>query len=467
MYVRRIGKIFTILIVVLSAVSCAELGIDLSESDGDEDSNGIPESVVEIAAGLTELLDMVLSSEDPPTAPDSQEYPEGYPDGMSVEWANEAESELTFSLTDFIPPDDDNPPTVNGTMTITDQWESGASTATLTVSGSFTMSNFTHSSCSMEAQAVFGADPATGEWTSDEPDSVTGTFTVDGVIYDFAAVIDAIEQGENGDDETPDELTYSVTVTGLDSTAEFDILGGQLVIMVLPDDLATDPEPGDVLAVNRTEIDSATHTLELREAVVSEAEIAAEPNDTPWERTPDAAYNLVVYLDGNGDGPDKTDYYAAGAGSPFYGVDCLTLPYAGGTVVLTFPGSFRLPPNERPDLMPTEQLNWDVAVNERFTIPLDYSDRDDDPVEIVVETPPSHGELDVPSGEAELAYTPDEGYTGDDSFSLYATDGRDDSFPLTFNVRVLPAGDHVARFAAAQEKYVTFGSIAGFTQAGS
>jgi len=34
-------------------------------------------------------------------------------------------------------------------------------------------------------------------------------------------------------------------------------------------------------------------------------------------------------------------------------------------------------------------------------------------------------------------------------------------------VRVLPAGDHVARFAAAQEEYVTFGSIAGFTHSGS
>lgn len=468
MDVWRIGKVSTVVIVVLLAVSCPQLGLGPSESDDNGEDTTIPDSVVEIAFGLTGLLDMVLSGDDPPTAPDSTEYPDGYPEGMSVEWVNDDESVLRFTLSDFAPPDDDDPATVNGSMTLTERWEDGAPTATLSVVGSFEMSNFTHDTCDMDAEAVFDADPATGEWTSEEPDSLGGTFTVDGVVYDFAEVLEAIEQLENGDDddETPVSLTYSVTVSGLENPADFAVQGGELVAVVVPGDLTTDPEPDDILAVNHTVVDGSTHTLELREAVVNAAAGTVEPGGEAWERTLDAAYNLVVYLDTGSNGPDKFDYYAAGGGTHYYGVDCLPLPSVGGTVEVAFPDNFRLPPNVRPDLMPAQRSNVDVAVNQRFTFPLEYIDRDGDAVEIMVETAPSHGSLDL-SDSSEVAYTPETDYTGDDSFSLYATDGRDESYPLTFGVRVLPAGDHVARFTAAQEEYVTFGSIEGFTHAGS
>lgn len=163
MDVSRIGKISTLLLSVLMVVSCAELGLGPSESDDNGEGPTIPDSVVEIAAGLTGLLDMVLSGDDPPTAPDPSEYPEGYPDGMSVEWVDDDESVLRFTLSDFAPPDDDDPATVNGSMTLTERWESGDETATLSVVGSFVMSNFTHGTCDMDAEAVFGVNPATGE----------------------------------------------------------------------------------------------------------------------------------------------------------------------------------------------------------------------------------------------------------------------------------------------------------------
>ena len=314
------NRFFRVLAVVLATMvlimgGCDTLGL-LPDDDDDDAGDTIPEDVVDVAAGVLDLIDMAMSGDDPPSGPDSDDYPDGYPTGMSVAWTDTEHTTLRLTLSDFTPPEDD-PPTVNGSVTISDEWTAGSSTATMTVSGSLSMTNFDYSTCSIDATARFAADTATGEWIQDEPESVTGTFSLDGATYDFAAILDAIEEMDHDDGDDGDEplLTYSVTITGVDAPS---VSGGEAIVVVFPGTLSGDPAPEDVLAVGRVSIDGATVTTNLYQATVvgSGDDRDVVEGTALWERTLGASYHLVVCLDTERDGPGKGDYFVMGSGRP-------------------------------------------------------------------------------------------------------------------------------------------------------
>jgi len=209
--------VFSMIIIVLSALTSCEMISELDGGNGDSsDAQDIPEDVLEIADFITGIIGMAISGENPPDGPDLAEYPDGYPDGMSVSSGSDMNT-LVITISD-VEPDGSGGPVVNGSVTLVNSWTPGDSTSTLDVTASFSMTNWTYSSCSLDALSVFPVD-SNGEWTSDEPESVSGTLTVDGTVYDFAEILDALEQSESDDGEDGDEEDTVVSVTTIDFIA--------------------------------------------------------------------------------------------------------------------------------------------------------------------------------------------------------------------------------------------------------
>ena len=81
------------------------------------------------------------------------------------------------------------------------------------------------------------------------------------------------------------------------------------------------------------------------------------------------------------------------------------------------------------------------------------SDPDSDPLTSVVATGPGHGAVDL-STDGSFIYTPDANYSGSDSFTYSAADGRGGSTIATVNITVDPSND-APEFAAAQLTLLT------------
>ena len=82
-----------------------------------------------------------------------------------------------------------------------------------------------------------------------------------------------------------------------------------------------------------------------------------------------------------------------------------------------------------------------VGTNEDtpVTILLEGLDLEQDPLSFAIETQPTNG---IITGELpNLVYTPDEGFSGQDSFKFVANDAASSSFPATVSIQVIPVND--------------------------
>jgi len=198
MYVKR-GKCLMVLAVMLLLVpflsSCNLLSLIIpgSPDDDSDPETTIPDDVIELADGVFNLIGTVFENIDDPLHGE-------YPDGMSVSGAD-PDIELTLTFTDFSPPDD-SLVLVNGEITLT-KTSLDASPLTIMVTGTLALSNYAFTTVTLDGAAAWAtadADPAV-----DQPESFTGTFTVDGVDYLIADILAAIEAAD--EDETPDDYS--------------------------------------------------------------------------------------------------------------------------------------------------------------------------------------------------------------------------------------------------------------------
>lgn len=174
--------------LLITLWGCANAGA----GGGGDDS--IPAGVLELAGGLMEdVVGGVLQ--------DGSEGPEGGWSGQSgtmsvvaqVEVGSSDISGYEITFTDFVPEPDAG--TVEGTITI-----AFPDNHTLRLTGSLTLTGMEYSSVVMDATANWTA--AVFENASEnglpadpgEPESVSGTFTIDGSAYSFEEILREISQ---------------------------------------------------------------------------------------------------------------------------------------------------------------------------------------------------------------------------------------------------------------------------------
>ena len=84
-----------------------------------------------------------------------------------------------------------------------------------------------------------------------------------------------------------------------------------------------------------------------------------------------------------------------------------------------------------------DAVSDDTPAGEPVELDLSCTDPDDDPVTLSIVDEPSHGSLG-PIADGQITYTPDDGYSGPDSFTYRASDGTADSAPATVSLTVIP-----------------------------
>lgn len=107
--------------------------------------------------------------------------------------------------------------------------------------------------------------------------------------------------------------------------------------------------------------------------------------------------------------------------------------YAGSSDSQSFTFNVTGQPNQAPTADPqsvTAQEGRPLAIT------LTGSDPNHDPLVFSVDTPPDHGTLS--GGSPNLIYTPDDGYTGTDSFTFVANDCVNTSAPAAIDINVVP-----------------------------
>jgi len=191
--------LFPFAVSALLCLALAACGGDLLGGGGD-DSPSIPEGVANLAGGIFETIGLVFESEssDPTLGT--------YPAGMSVTWVTPG-TVLKITFTNYSP---DTGVMVNGSVTLT---QTSGNPLTMTFSGSMTITGLEYSSVSLSGTAVWpagAADPGDAD-----PESVTGTFTVDGKSYSLADVLAA---AEDDDDDGGGGTTTPISVTPLPAT---------------------------------------------------------------------------------------------------------------------------------------------------------------------------------------------------------------------------------------------------------
>lgn len=449
-------------LVALIGASCSELGLTGKNDEATDSAQEVPEQTAETAAGIFDLLDMALSSDNPASGPDPESYPDGYPLGMSV--TGSAETAYTISFTDFSPEGSDGP-VANGSITIERSWSPGDSEATLRASGTIDMQNYEYSRVELELEASFSTDPTTGEQTSDEPDRTSGSFTVDGRSYSFDAITEAIEQLDaEEEDEEPEPLL--ITVPGF-SVSE-DLSNARLMVLFFSsvDESTVDTE--DIVAIAAAPVVGDPIETEAYLPIPGgpEENLSVDPGTTVW--TPDSGtnYHRFVYVDVTSDGLSTGDYYTRGNGPTFGEYPTTTVPGSAAPYTIQM-GEFEQITNEPPTLEIPSVTTYQIGVDGNVHLELTAFDDDGDDISIVITESPSHGSLDIQDGYS-VTYTPESGYVGDDAFGLSASDGEEMSREsLRFTVTILPSSGRVVAFQADDEDYVGFGEMAGFMGAGS
>jgi hypothetical protein len=182
------------LAVLLPLIVFMPLSCDLISGGNDDGKDGdptsFPENVLEVAGGIFSLIGMVFESEtEDPTESES------YPTGMTVSWVAQP-TVLEITLTDMTPPDWGTV-VIEGSITLT---QISDSPFIIEIEGTVTLTNYSCASIALDGTATWaaGADPG-----DSEPESITGTFTVDGTTYDLADLVAAMEEEEEEEEEPP------------------------------------------------------------------------------------------------------------------------------------------------------------------------------------------------------------------------------------------------------------------------
>ena len=483
MSLRNLALFFSVAVLLGSlATSCAELGLegdqgsqeDEQQTDADNSDEYIGDIPVETVAlfdGVTSLMDMTLTDENPTDGPDASEYPEGYPTGMSVEWTNDARTQYRITLTNFAPEADEEestPSAANGSITLSWVWSEGDASGTFAANGSITMTGYTYSTCSLNnVAAVFATDPESGDWLAEEPESVEGAFVVDGRSYSFEDMIAASEQLSEQEEE--EEEIPLLTITGVPPETMVDAPVG---VLVFPSPLPEPIGPGSAIAVGATSIDNVNVGVDLYTPTTTGdgGATSVEPGETVWEPNPDESvhYTLVLLIDVDRNGePDPGDYCFEETGISVEGIPAKDVTGAGAPWSFAVGAGIVEITNRPPMLAPPQSTSVTIVADSSYEFQVEVHDEDGDEVAIVEERSPEHGTLtigEVTEQMATVVYTPNADFTGSDSFSLSATDGYDSNMEgaMEWQISVVQGDTHVALFEADNEEALDFGPMTGF-----
>ncbi|HCM26862.1 MAG TPA: hypothetical protein DIC34_10020 [Treponema sp.] len=180
--------------VISCAASCSFIQSLIGSLIGSDDKKPVPSKppteAVELADGVFGLIGMIFESpESDPTL--AQGY---YPAGMSVAWIT-PDTALRITLENFTPPDDPGGLVANGEIDLT---QTNADPFTISIAGSIILTNHFYGTASLNGNAVWAAGTGPGDA---EPQSVTGTFTVDGKDWAIADLLAAMDD-DGGDGGT-------------------------------------------------------------------------------------------------------------------------------------------------------------------------------------------------------------------------------------------------------------------------
>jgi hypothetical protein len=255
-----------------------------------------------------------------------------------------------------------------------------------------------------------------------------------------------------GNDVDGDPLTFVATTNPAHGTLT--ISGSRCTYTPAKDYFGTDSFS---IAANDGQVDSVPATVTITVGAINDDPVAVGDSPTIKEDSgakvidvlgndsmgPDTGETLTITSVTQGahgvvtiiDGGAKLTYLPA---LDFFGADEFTYTINDGnggsataTVHVTVE-NVNDPPSATAQVVSTNEDNA-VAVY------LAGSDKDGDPLTFGVVTNPAHGTL---SGSgANLVYTPDKDYFGEDSFSFVANDGKIDSVPAAVTITVAPVND--------------------------
>lgn len=246
--------------------------------------------------------------------------------------------------------------------------------------------------------------------------------------YDLVALGDCPVDSDNDDDGLPNSVETSID-TDNDGVANLLDLDSD------NDSLADVVEAGLVDADGNFLVDDS-----------AQQGTVLNPPDTDSDGIPDyldresnnplndgTAYDIVgtpnAVYDTNGDGQISSADAAGGIDVDGDGIDDL---------VDADPGQPGGGSNQIPVASPQALV---TSLDTAIAVTLTGTDADNDPLQFDVASAPTNGALS--GSEPNLTYTPDTGYTGEDSFTFTAFDGIATSPPATVNITVLSSGTGV------------------------
>jgi hypothetical protein len=180
--VVRFGLRLGIVAIVVGVLLTGCDMVTLFEDEPEDRTETPPERALPALESLVLVVQLVTESDsdDPMMA--------AYPTGMTLQAGNSAE-ELSISLANcHLQPTSDA--CLSGDFDVARTTTS--STATISYSGSATMTGCDYSSGTIDVAATFSYDPIS-DTQGDEPQEVTGSVTLDGTQWEFSAVLDALE----------------------------------------------------------------------------------------------------------------------------------------------------------------------------------------------------------------------------------------------------------------------------------
>lgn len=172
--------------VLVSLSGCEDL-LNLNPAE-----DRIPDAVVELAGGVFGLVGMVFESEgDDPTTTT-------YPAGMAVVWVAQ-DTHLRIVLTNFAPPEEGATVRANGELNLQLQSQTPYRIGLV---GSIELQGHLYRSVGVDGTATWAPNAEPGD---DAPQSMSGTFTVDGTEYSLEKVFEAVQRAEDSDDDGPSD----------------------------------------------------------------------------------------------------------------------------------------------------------------------------------------------------------------------------------------------------------------------
>ncbi|HTH56848.1 MAG TPA: Ig-like domain-containing protein [Cyclobacteriaceae bacterium] len=197
-------------------------------------------------------------------------------------------------------------------------------------------------------------------------------------------------------------------------------------------------------------LSSATATISITVTPVNDAPVAADKSVTLAEDTPssfaisatdvdgDALTYVVVTQPANGTLSGTLPNVTYTPSPNYFGIDNFTFYVTDGTVNSnTATVALTVTPVNDPPTSASQTVT--ILEDNSVLITLTGNDVDGDPLTFIVVTPPAHGTL-TGSG-ANLTYTPDPNYNGNDVFTYEVSDGIATSNVSTITIIVTPVND--------------------------